>query len=74
MVHYSFDTLYNKTEHMRCLDLNGGHPENDAVMLVGILAGKKFEVPESFFETFLSCKSCTIFVITIIYITINNID
>lgn len=25
---------------MRCLDMNGAHPENDAVILVGILAGK----------------------------------
>lgn len=47
MVHYSFDALYNKKDHMRCLDLNGGHPENDALMLVGILTGNHF--PESVF-------------------------
>lgn len=40
MVHYSFNNLYEKKEHMRCLDLNGAHPENDAIMLIGILTGE----------------------------------
>lgn len=40
MVKYSFQDLYDKKYQMRCLDLHGAHPENDAMMLVGILAGK----------------------------------
>lgn len=55
---------------MRCLDINGAHPENDAVILVGILAGNTFDFSKSFFETYFCCKSCTIFVISVIYITI----
>lgn len=31
--------LYQNESNMRCLDYYGNHPEDDAVMLVGILAG-----------------------------------
>lgn len=34
-----FFDLYDKKEDVRCLDLYGNHPEKDAVVLVGILAG-----------------------------------
>lgn len=32
--------LYMKQSEMRCLDIYGNHPEKDAPMLVGLLAGK----------------------------------
>lgn len=34
---------------MRCLDANGAHPENDAIMLVGILAGILITIPLTLF-------------------------
>lgn len=38
-----FFELYGGKADVRCLDYYGNHPEKDAVMLVGILAGLLFE-------------------------------
>lgn len=35
----SFFELYGTKADIRCLDLYNAHPEKDAVVLVGILAG-----------------------------------
>lgn len=47
----SFFELYGTKADVRCLDYYGNHPEKDAVMLVGILAGRSFEQPILFPQT-----------------------
>ncbi|KAJ8971417.1 hypothetical protein NQ317_018152 [Molorchus minor] len=52
MVRYTFYELYKKQSHMRCLDIYGAKPENDAMMLVGVLAGVLIAIPLIFLVIF----------------------
>lgn len=52
MAKFSFYELYEKKSTMRCLDVYGARPENDAMMLVGILAGVLIAIPVLLFLVF----------------------
>ncbi|XP_050299695.1 toll-like receptor 9 isoform X2 [Anthonomus grandis grandis] len=45
MVGYTFAELYERKYNMRCLDAYGAEPENDAALLVGVLAGILIAIP-----------------------------
>lgn len=52
MVKYTFYDLYEKKSSMRCLDAYGARPENDGMMLVGVLAGVLVAIPLILFLAF----------------------
>ncbi|ENN73247.1 hypothetical protein HUJ04_000584 [Dendroctonus ponderosae] len=45
MVSYTLQELKDRNYQMRCLDEYGAHPEKDALLLVGILAGVLIAIP-----------------------------
>lgn len=47
--------LDHRSYHMRCLDIYGHHPENDATLLIGILIGVILAIPLTFL-VFLSYR------------------
>lgn len=52
----SFEELQNAD--VRCLDVYGNHPEKDAVMLVGILAGLLIGIPVVLFLIYAYQRRC----------------